>query len=292
MRKEKKFIRKLIRSRWDIPGYKEDSVEKAIFKANLILKKASMMSVEELREILPDPMNFIARIGSWKTGDIFLRARLMGVTIDNLKNAGYWRTSAFWEAPTNKIKSYGRLNEPGESIFYLSNDPLQTFKEIRYQVKGNKEQAVILNSYKVKKNFSATIIGDRFENATSSDEVYANMIYKLFTYPSELYGENIYKLSNFLSNFYNYIPTGPRAFAYPPVGEEDEYVKNLAFEPRDAHEYLEYNGSIVVPDYKHTDSNNFAISMANDKYFRIADESVDIWPWVKDNFLMDFTGEN
>ncbi len=292
MRKGKKFIRKLIRSRWDIPGYKEDSVEEAMIKASSVLEKASTISVEELKETLPNPLNFIAKTGSWKTGDIFLRSRLMGVTIDNLKKAGHWRTSAFWEAPADKIKNYGRLNEPGESIFYLSNNPLQTFKEIRYQVKENRDQAVILNSYKVKKDFSATIIGQKFENATTSDQVYANMIYKLFSYPSELYGENVYKLSNFLSNFYNYLPKGPKVFAYPAVGESDESIINLAFEPNDAHEYLEYNGSIVIPDYKHTDLSNFTISLANDKYFQIADESVDVLPWVRDNFLLDFTGEN
>lgn len=292
MKLEEKFINKWVDNRYKIFGYKDESVDEALAKAAYVLDNISDLSVDTLKKIMPK--QFIVKFGTYNMskGDVLLRSRLMGVSGENLKNAGHWRTTEFWEAPAQYVKSYGRLNEPGESIFYLSNNPLQTFKEIRYQVENNKEQAVILSSYKLKKNFKTNVIGKRFNNVTDPGEVYSNMISTLFSYPSEKYGDNVYKISNYLSNFYPYNSKGPQALAYPPVDNEDERVLNIAFKPKDAHKYLEYNGSIVIPNYKHADLNNFAISMANDKYFQVADETVDIWPWVKDNFLMDFTGEN
>lgn len=292
MRKDKYFIKKYINSRYDIPGYEDESLDEALIKASYVLNNVSNLSVKKLKEILPN--RFIIKFGIYNLtqGNVLLRSRLMGVSRKILKDAGYWGKSEFWEAPAQCVKSYGRLNEPGESVFYLSNNPLQTFKEIRYQVENNREQAVILSSYKLKKYLKANVIGKRFDNVTDPGEVYSNMIHKLFSYPSERYGDNVYKISNYLSNFYLDNPQNLNALAYPPVDNEDERVMNFAFKPKDAHEYLEYNGSIVIPDYKHIDLNNFAISMANDKYFRVADDSVDVWPWVKENFLMDFTGEN
>lgn len=288
LKRNKKFIKKYITSRFDIPGYKEETIEEALRKANYVLKNVSNLSSTEFNDLLPKQFRMIFGTGRWEVGSILLRSRLIGVSIANLKDAGHWKESEFWEAPAKLVKTYGRLNEPGESVFYLSNNPLQTFKEIRYQVDDNKNQAVILNSYKVKKGFTANIIGKKFNNVTDVSQVYSNMINTLFSYPSEIYGENVYKLSNFLSNFYRFLPEGPRVFAYPPVGETDERLINLAFEPEDAHEYLEYNGSVIIPDYNNSVDSNITVSVASDKYFNFINPS-DNLPWIRDNFYIDFT---
>jgi hypothetical protein len=114
------------------------------------------------------------------------------------------------------------------------------------------------------------------------------MIHKLFSYPSERYGDNVYKISNYLSNYYLDNPQNLNVLAYPPVDNEDERIMNFAFKPKDAHEYLEYNGSVIIPDYNSSINSNITVSRANDKYFNVINPP-DNLSWIRDNFYITFT---
>lgn len=285
MKRSKKFIRKFIRNRNEIPGYREQTVKEAQQNVAKILNRTKTLTVSELKQLLPD--QFTIMTGSFKRdpGAYLYRARLMGV--EDYREAGFWGRSEFWEAPAECIKGWGRLNQPGESVFYLSDFVPQTFQEIRYQTEKNKKYAVVVSAYKVKKPLEITYIG-AFGSDITVANIYAHMISDLFSLPAETYGENVYELSNFLSNYYNYIPNNAEGFAFTPILQHDLNVSNIALMPSSAHEYLDYDGSIVVPNYEESLNGNISVEYANDSNFNDLSPAESL-NWISEKFGITFS---
>lgn len=281
--KRKSMNRILIRDRHQINNFKEETIPETLLNVKKVWNSIKELSVDELKAILPTQLILNTRIGTLQPGDIYYRARIMGV--EDWREAGHWKTSQFWETPANLVKHWGRLNEPNESVFYLSSDILQTFKEIRYQAESNKDYAVIVNSYKVVKPIHATQIG-YYDKTISIANIYSKMISDIFSLPSEEYGENVYKLSNYLSNFYNFVPNNAAAFFFTPVLDPADNVFNLAINPTDAHEYLTYNGSIVIPSYNDSVNGNISVEWANDANFNRLYPDKNLM-WIYNNFKIE-----
>lgn len=274
----------LIRDRYHISNFREETVTEALLNVKELWDTITSLSIDELKNRLPNQLILNSRVDTLEPGAIYYRARIMGVK--DWRKAGHWGTAQFWETPKELVKHWGRLNRPNESMFYLSNDVLQTFKEIRYQAKENQDSAVIVNSYKVIKPIHATQIG-YFDKSISVSNVYSKMVNDIFSLPSEKYGENVYKLSNYLSNFYNFVPNNAAAFFFTPVLDPSNNVLNLAIEPTDAHKYFNYNGSIIIPSYNDSINGNISIEFANDAYFNPLSPAENL-NWLYNNFRIEF----
>ncbi|WP_373880017.1 hypothetical protein [Levilactobacillus brevis] len=274
----------LIRNRHQISNFKEETVPEALLNVKTLWDTITGLSVDELKDRLPNQLILNSRVGTLESGTIYYRARIMGVK--NWQNAGHWGTSQFWETPQSLVKHWGRLNRPNESVFYLSSDILQTFKEIRYQTEANKDYAVVVNSYKVVKPIHATQIG-YYDKSVSVANIYSKMVNDIFSLPSERYGEGVYKLSNYLSNFYNFVPDNAAAFLFTPVLDPIDNVFNLAIEPSDAHKYFNYNGSIIIPSYKDSIDGNISVEWANNADFNRLYPAENL-KWIYENFKIKF----
>ena len=283
--KRKKVNRILIRDRHQIRNFKEETVPEALLNVKRLWDYSiDSLSVDELKSILPNQLILNTRVRTLQPGTIYYRARITDTK--NYRNLSYWDTSQFWETPQEYVKHWGRLNQPHESIFYLSDNVPQTLKEIRYQVKKSRHYAVIVNSFKVIKPITATQIGYYGKSGSVAD-IYSKMVSDIFSLPSEEYGENVYKLSNYLSNLYNFFPNNAAAFFFTPVLSPENDALNLAIDPYDAHKYFAYNGSIVIPKYRESVDGNITVAWANDANFNQLNPSKSK-QWIYNNFKIDY----
>lgn len=84
-----------------------------------------------------------------------------------------WEKQDYWEVPSEAVGSFGRINEPHESIFYTSLDWSQTLNEIR-AVDG--EFVVISRFINVQEFPSVVICPDLSDSNISGEEkVLANI---------------------------------------------------------------------------------------------------------------------
>lgn len=195
----------------------------------------------EMSTGIPIPVDLV----EWAKSTCFYRARILNST--SLKVLKKWTKNDFWGVPKKLVSSYGRLNRPHESIFYLSNNLYQTLKEIRY--KSNKSKIVVISCYETKKRFKSVTIGQNF----TKDESYLGTIQNMyidffrdqFSKPVGKGTEYLYKLSNaIIKDFFDLPFEVSNAWTYPAV--ENKESLNVAFKSEYASEFLKYNGSIVI----------------------------------------------
>ncbi|MFD1900641.1 hypothetical protein GQR36_12820 [Enterococcus termitis] len=102
-----------------------------------------------------DQSKILIKSGEYNPGSKFYRARIIdSPNMDSLKS---WKKQDFWGVPKEKISSYGRLNKPKESVFYLSAEPLQTLKEIGLESYDDQRYAVI-SCFETKKVLLVSIL--------------------------------------------------------------------------------------------------------------------------------------
>lgn len=269
MKRSRKFLRKYVSNKKYVPGYRDQTIVEARKNAEYVRDNIlGISSGEEIANLMPPQIIFPQGGESWDEGTYLFRARFLGVK--NWRDAGFWSASEFWEAPDECIEHYGRLNYPKDSVLYLSNKLLQTFQEIRYQNVDHRDLPVVVTRYRVAKPFKTVRIGYYTEEDTVPN-IYGKMINDIFRLPAERYGEKVYKISNYFSNYYQYLPNDAKAFSFGSVSDNQSI--NVAFDPTDEHNYLQYYGSIVVPNYEESLDGNITVSVAfDDKYNMLSPE--------------------
>ncbi|MFD2306847.1 hypothetical protein [Enterococcus termitis] len=229
-----------------------------------------------------DQSKILIKSGEYNPGSKFYRARIIdSPNMDSLKS---WKKQDFWGVPKEKISSYGRLNKPKESVFYLSAEPLQTLKEIGLESYDDQRYAVI-SCFETKKSFVSVYIGDHSSNSLDEKEtiisnLYSSFFRNNFSKPVGNGTEYLYILSNaIVKNFYDLPSEVIQAWTYPAVENLNCY--NVAFKSHVASTFLRYKGSIVV---RRLDENLVIPICFNSNYQR---QRVDI-KWIKDEFNLDF----
>lgn len=214
------------------------------------------------------------------------RARpLKSKSLNELKN---WNKNDFWAVPKELVKSYGRLNRPNESIFYLSNNLLQSLNEIRFN--NETSNPVVISCFEVKKKTQSIYIGGTtFDNSDDSkmtkriaiQNLYADFFGEQFSKPVGKGTEYLYKLSNAIyRTFFDLPPQIFKAWTYPAVENPKSF--NIAFRPLVAPSYIEYKGAIVI---KESLKAGFKIPICFDKNYNAvhADHR-----WIDDTFNLNY----
>lgn len=280
MKKSNKFRRHLIKDRYDIPNYQPQTIETAIKNVSKILNLASTITVEEFKSLLPQQMIFRAQAHNLSAGEYLYRARLLEVS--DWRITDNWTEADYWETPATLVNEWGRLNEPGESIFYATNDVRQSFKEIRYQADPNRNHGVVVAAFRVAEPFSAPRIGG-VGNTISVDNIYSNMIDKIFSLPAEEYGKNVYKLSNFISDYFIVEQDPYDGFSFSSVQAPNSGSFNLALKPVSAHNHLKFEGSMVVPNYGESIDGNITTEIVRNANLEIGSPEL-LKDWIFEKF--------
>ncbi|GAX02565.1 hypothetical protein IWT140_00162 [Secundilactobacillus pentosiphilus] len=271
------------------PGYTKQTVEEAERNVQSIMDGLeTVRSEQDMEDLLGQyQVSYPSGGQSWNQDSFLFRARVMDCKC--WRDAGYWGRTDFWETPAELVRSYGRLNRPHESILYLANKFQQTFREIRYQKKSISENPVVVTKYRVKRPFHSLQIGYVNDNPLTEldrvNNVYAKMLRTIFSFPAETMGERVYKMSNKIAQYYPYLPNEARCRSFSAVSNPN--ALNLAFDPSDEHNFLDYAGSLIVPNYKESLDGNISAEVCLTEDFKMIspDENLD---WIVDNFGIGF----
>lgn len=223
-------------------------------------------------------------------GTILYRSRL----IDNISNIMDWKKGDFWEVPANLVNSQGRVNQKGESIFYLSDNVLQTLVELRYEY----NTPIVSSAYRLKRNIVVTKIGEIYTDDVMNNEslqfydeddlVTSNMIVDcfndIFSSPVGKGTEYLYTFSNaVVKNFYDLPTEVSQGWAYSAV--ENQKSNNIALKNGVGPKYLNYEGSICLHPYV---GSKFSIPLCfNDKYELVFNDNDNLRKWIIDTFRLD-----
>ncbi|MEE8825624.1 hypothetical protein LASUN_03680 [Lentilactobacillus sunkii] len=262
---------KQIRSKAEIPNYTPQTIEQAQQNVQRIRNGLlDVNSVEDAQKLLAkNQFSYVMGGHTWGKDSFLFRARILNSK--QSEQIGEWDESEFWEAPLEFVNDYGRLNSPHESVLYLTNNFAQTFSEIRYQSAAISDRPTLITSYRVSKEFHTLEIGWSSENPVSEEQVvnniYSNFISEIFSQSEDDYGQASYYISNAVLGFYAYPPGEAKCYSYAPVQTNDSGLKsvNLAFDPSDEHNYLDYFGSVIVPNYCESLNGNITITKLLDE---------------------------
>lgn len=188
----------------------------------------------------------------WSSSNKFYRARKLNSS--NLNRLREWKKNDFWGVPEEKVLDYGRLNRPHESVLYLSNNPLQTLKEIRFD--SSKSIPVVISCFQVKKEFYSVLVGGAYRDSVSSEDrnsvaiqnLYIDFFRNEFSKPVGLGTEYLYKLSNAIAkDFYDLPFEFSKAWTYPAVDNVDNISDyNVAFRSNIASDFIDFKGAVVL----------------------------------------------
>lgn len=187
-------------------------------------------------------------IKNYPAGTKFFRVkRLDGSTIPNARFKEY---QDYWETNPQYLKTYGRLNKPGESLLYVSPDIYCSIGEV---IQESDESFVVIQ-YTARKTIKVNMIGGEFDYNTIgvlSDkaklihEIYNGFLRDEFSRDVGKGTEYLYKVSEKIAKDYFDLP--PKlvqdAWAYSSVKDKKKY--NVCFRPDLAHELLELNGAMI-----------------------------------------------
>ncbi len=177
-------------------------------------------------------------------GHLYRARKLESSDMNEIKK---WLISDFWEVPAANVQKYGRLNHPKQSIFYTSNDVMNTVQEIRAQL-GEK---IVISCFEVKDDFKSVIICpsiDEAPNMSDEEKAFANLRIDFLRneFTREVAGglEYLYKTSNVIITDYFDLPDQvSSAWTYPAIGNKKSL--NIAFRPQKAHEFLRFKGFLI-----------------------------------------------
>lgn len=224
-------------------------------------------------------------------GTILYRSRI----IDDISNLKDWEKGDFWEVPANLVTSQGRVNLKGESVFYLSDNVLQTLVELRYEY----DTPIVSSAYRLDRNISVVKIGEAFPDEMLKNEalqldddddlIASNMIADffndIFSAPVGKGTEYLYIFSNaVVKNFYDHPMEVSQGWAYSAV--QNQKSTNVALKNGVAGKYLKYEGSICLMPY---DGNKFSIPLCfNDKYKLVVNDDDLNKKWITDTFNLTY----
>lgn len=289
-----KFRRKIVNDVTKVPGYVAQTVTMAEGNAQRIRQELKTASTEDeildilLREEEGNQLQYGLGGQSWSEDTALFRARPM-MKSTNWREEGYWPRSGFWETPAELVGNYGRLNKTEESVLYLSESLLQTLSEIRYSDPKVANHPVAITRYKIKKPFNTLEIGWYMQHPITEREkvqtIYGKLIEWAFSLSYEKFGIKAYKISNALLNLYPYIPEEAKCYSYRSAF--DDSIVNLAFDPMDEENYLEYYGSVILPNYKEAQNGNLTVSVIVNENFEMMDPQSNL-EWIEERFGINF----
>ncbi|WP_268912553.1 hypothetical protein [Lentilactobacillus sp. SPB1-3] len=220
---------------------------------------------------------------NWPNESVFYRARQLSDT--NYQELENWDESDFWEVPERFVNGYGRLNRPQESVFYLSTDFNQTLKEIRY----NQKFPVVVSRFETKRPFTGIRIGQPSYNGITNELtkeeqsggiLFSDFFKDEFSKPVGKGTEFLYRESVAIADTYYSVPFKyAQAYTYPAVDNTPD-VMNVAFKNKNAHEFLEYTGSVAFQGYENNEMDLFCIF--DDDY--IAHKPSNYAGWLNEKF--------
>ncbi|MBE5951220.1 MAG: hypothetical protein E7260_06440 [Lachnospiraceae bacterium] len=173
--------------------------------------------------------------------------KLIGSQIPNERFGEY---PDYWETNPKYLKSYGRLNKPGESLLYVSPDLNCSVDEVRI----TESDFFAAIQYTAKRDIKVNLIGGEFdydqmeiydEKVKLIHEMYNGFLRDEFSRDVGKGTEYLYRVSERIAKDFFDLP--PRimqdAWAYTSVQDKKKY--NVCFRPEIAHELLELNGAMI-----------------------------------------------
>lgn len=179
--------------------------------------------------------------------EFFRVKQLDGTNIPNKRFSVY---EDFWETNPKYLKSYGRLNKPGEPLLYVSPSLYCAVNEVHIKC----GEPFVAIKYTAKSEIKVNLIGgsidyQRFgiddEKAIMIHEMYNDFLREEFSRDVGEKTRYLYRISEAIAKSYFDLP--PRvvqdAWAYSSVKDKTEY--NVCFRPDIAHELLKLNGAMI-----------------------------------------------
>ncbi|WP_225442717.1 hypothetical protein [Paenibacillus lycopersici] len=205
----------------------------------------------EIFDVLTFKGNFIYFTNSnfYPKGTKFFRARVLDGSL--IPNRNLKIESDFWNAPSEFIRQYGRLNKPNESLLYTTPiNPSVTLKEVK--VPYGSYYALII--YEAKDEIKVNVIGQEYnyeslgiysEKARLVNDIINDFLREEFCRDVGVGTEYLYCVSEFIAKSFFDLP--PRvvqdAWAYPSLKDKLNY--NVCFRPQVARELLELKGALI-----------------------------------------------
>ncbi|EEL55343.1 hypothetical protein COA13_07145 [Bacillus cereus] len=182
-------------------------------------------------------------------GTLFFRARKLNSSV--VPNAELMYEPHFWNAPAKYIKTYGRLNKPGESLLYTTPQfPEITLKEIK--IPDNSYYALMV--YEATDDIKVNLIGQQYnyemlgiqsEKIKLINNIFNDFLKDEFSRDVGEGTEYLYIVSELIAkNFFDFPPKVVQdAWAYPSLKDKEKY--NVCFRPEIAKEVLKLKGTLI-----------------------------------------------
>jgi len=207
---------------------------------------AELMFVISLNGERAQPMQAMLPTETYtlEVGAILWRGRSLNQDDHILPLRGMNSVSDAWEPPSDKVKSAGRLNKPGESLLYTSyNTPLAVPDEIRVQ----DNVYFSLMKYQVTEKISLTGIGipittDHLtpEAAKGADAI-SKFLGRQFSRKNTSKDGVRYQLAELIAKYnYDLPPAFHHGWIYPSVERDGAW--NVTLRPAEAHAKLTLTG--------------------------------------------------
>lgn len=185
--------------------------------------------------------NLLPRSGfEYKIGEKLFRIRTLNKNDRTLPLKGMAKVSDAWETPSNYAK-IGRLNNEGESLLYVSNNPYVAIEEMK--IKHDELFSMIV--YEVKENIKTANIGCPIEHDGFSDEellkisMLEDFLKHEFCRDVGVGTEFLYKISSTIAKDHYDLPFSD-GWTYPSIAKKDGF--NICFRPEFAHAKLKLIG--------------------------------------------------
>lgn len=193
---------------------------------------------------------------------------------NSFPNSRFSEYQDYWETNPKYLKSYGRLNKPGESLLYVSPNLTCSIDEVRV---GNEDYFAAIQ-YTAKCEVKVNVIGGEFdydqlgvfdENAKLIHEIYNGFLRDEFSRDVGQGTEFLYKISERIAKDYFDLP--PRvvqdAWAYVSVQNKSKY--NVCFRPDIAHDLLELNGAMICKKDETSEIKVYCVAVGVDENDKI-----------------------
>lgn len=207
--------------------------------------------IKEIYDVLTfeDRFIYFTNMSIYPQETLFFRARKLDSS--EFPNAELMYESHFWNAPVEHIKTYGRLNKPGESLLYTTPIiPEITLKEIK--IPDNSYYALMV--YEATDDIKVNLIGQQYdyemlgiqsEKIKLINNIFNDFLKDEFSRDVGEGTEYLYIVSELISkNFFDLPPRDIQdAWAYPSLKDKERY--NVCFRPEIAKEVLKLKGTLI-----------------------------------------------
>ncbi len=215
----------------------------------------AMMTPAAINKAVYDVLTFEGQFiyftngSTYPKGTLFFRARKLDSSV--FPNAELMYEPHFWNAPAECIKTYGRLNKPGESLLYTTPGiPEITLKEIK--IPDNSYYALMV--YEATDDIKVNLIGQQYnyemlgiqsEKIKLINNIFNDFLKDEFSRDVGEGTEYLYIVSELIAkNFFDLPPKDIQdAWAYPSLKDKEKY--NVCFRPEIAKEVLKLKGALI-----------------------------------------------